>query len=52
MSSNNIELIKELRKRTFAGVCDCKKALELSNFDIDKACDWLRKQGIIKGIKN
>lgn len=51
MSSNNIELIKELRKRTFAGVCDCKKALELSNFDIDKACDWLRKQGIIKGIK-
>lgn len=47
----NIDLIKELRKKTFAGVCDCKKALELNNFDIDKACDWLRKQGIIKGIK-
>ena len=48
---SNIELIKELRKKTFAGVCDCKKALELNDFDINRACDWLRKQGIIKGIK-
>lgn len=49
---SNIELIKKLREKTFAGICDCKKALELNKFDLDKACDWLREQGIIKNIKN
>jgi elongation factor Ts len=34
---NNIEKIKELRKLTGLSVSECKKALEESNFDLEKA---------------
>ena len=43
-----IELIKDLRDRTGAGMMDCKKALEATNSDVDKAIDWLREKGIAK----
>lgn len=43
-----VELIKELRERTGAGMLDCKKALEATNCDIEKAIDWLREKGIAK----
>lgn len=43
-----IELIKELRDRTGAGMMDCKKALEASGEDVEKAIDWLREKGIAK----
>ena len=43
-----IELIKELRDRTGAGMMDCKKALEASSQDVEKAIDWLREKGIAK----
>ena len=43
-----IELIKELRDRTGAGMMDCKKALEACNSDVEKAIDWLREKGIAK----
>lgn len=43
-----IELIKELRDRTGAGMMDCKRALEATNSDINKAIDWLREKGIAK----
>ena len=43
-----IELIKELRDRTGAGMMDCKKALEASDQDVEKAIDWLREKGIAK----
>lgn len=43
-----IELIKELRDRTGAGMMDCKRALEASGSDIEKAIDWLREKGIAK----
>ena len=43
-----IELIKELRDRTGAGMMDCKKALEASDSDVEKAIDWLREKGIAK----
>lgn len=43
-----IELIKELRDRTGAGMMDCKKALEATNQDVNKAIDWLREKGIAK----
>lgn len=43
-----IELIKELRDRTGAGMMDCKKALEASGQDVEKAIDWLREKGIAK----
>lgn len=43
-----IELIKELRERTGAGMMDCKHALEESGEDVEKAIDWLRQKGIAK----
>lgn len=46
--ANMIELIKELRERTGAGMMDCKHALEESNQDVEKAIDWLRQKGIAK----
>ncbi len=39
------ELVKELRLRTGIGMMECKKALEESNGDIDKAIMILRKKG-------
>ena len=38
-------LIKELRKRTGAGFLDCKKALDFSKRDIEKAIEWLKIKG-------
>ena len=43
-----IELIKELRDRTGAGMMDCKRALEANDSDVEKALDWLREKGIAK----
>ena len=37
--------VNELRKRTGAGMMDCKKALVESNGDMEKAIDILRKKG-------
>lgn len=45
------QLVKELRERTGAGMMDCKKALEASDNNIDKAIDWLRENGIAKAAK-
>ena len=47
----NIKLIPILRERTGAGMMDCKKALEACNDDVEKACDWLRENGIAKAAK-
>ncbi|MDF0143553.1 elongation factor Ts, partial [Staphylococcus pseudintermedius] len=33
------KLVKELRERTGAGMMDCKKALEATDGDIEKAID-------------
>ena len=43
--------IKELRDMSGAGLMDCKKALEASDGDIDKAMDYLREKGISKAAK-
>lgn len=40
--------VKELRERTLAGMADCKKALEETSGDMEKAAEWLRKKGITK----
>ena len=37
--------VGELRKRTGAGLMDCKKALQESDGDFDGALDYLRKKG-------
>lgn len=49
--ANLIDLIKELRDRTGAGLMDCKAALLASDQDIDKAADYLREKGIAKAAK-
>lgn len=46
-----MEKIKQLRKKTGAGIVDCKKALEESGDDIEKAVEILRKKGISKAAK-
>lgn len=46
-----MEDIKQLRERTGAGMVDCKKALEESGGDIEKAVEILRKKGIAKAAK-
>ncbi|MEO0254106.1 MAG: translation elongation factor Ts [candidate division WOR-3 bacterium] len=51
MADISLNLIKELRERTGAGVMDCKKALLESNGDIEKAVEILRKIGIAKAEK-
>ena len=43
--------IAKLRSQTGAGMLDCKKALDESNGDMEKALDWLRKRGIAKAAK-
>jgi len=40
--------VADLRQRTGAGMMDCKKALEETNGDIEKAIELLRKKGIAK----
>ncbi len=46
MKRITLELIKELREKTKAGVMDCRVALEECGGDFQKACEWLRKKGI------
>ncbi|CAM2743804.1 translation elongation factor Ts [Salinicoccus roseus] len=45
------KLVKELREKTGAGMMDCKKALQETDGDIDKAADYLREKGISKAAK-
>ncbi len=45
------ELVKKLRERTGAGMMDCKKALEKSDGDMDKAIDVLREKGMASAAK-
>ncbi len=47
----DLELIKELRAKTGAGIVDCKKALAEANGNIDKAIEILREKGIAKAVK-
>ena len=40
------DMIKALRAETNAGVLDCRKALEASDGDFQKAVEWLREKGM------
>ncbi len=44
----SVDKIKELRERTGAGIMDCKKALQATRGEIEKAIDELRKQGVAR----
>ncbi len=46
-----MELIKQLREMTGAGMVDCKKALDEAANDLQKAVEILRKKGIAKAAK-
>ena len=43
--------VAALRKITGAGMMDCKKALQETNGDMEKAKDWLREKGIAGAAK-
>ena len=45
-------IIKELREKSGAGMMDCKKALDESDGNVEKAIEWLRKKGINTAQKN
>lgn len=44
-------MVKDLREKTGAGMMDCKKALNETNGDMQKAIDYLREKGIAKAAK-
>jgi elongation factor Ts len=46
-----VELIKQLRAATGAGVLDCRKALEATQGDLDEAIAHLRKKGLAAAAK-
>lgn len=45
------EMIKQLRDATGAGILDCRKALEQSGGDYEKAVDYLREKGLAQAAK-
>jgi elongation factor Ts len=47
----NAKDVKQLRDLTGAGMMDCKKALQESGGDLDKAVDWLRARGAARAAK-
>lgn len=46
-----IELVKELREATGAGVLDCRKALEANEGDLEKATVFLHEKGLVAAAK-
>jgi elongation factor Ts len=51
MAEVTATMIKDLRERTGAGMADCKKALQETDADMEKAIDYLRKKGLAKAAK-
>ncbi len=51
MASITTEMVKQLREKTGAGMMDCKKALEETGGDSDKAIEYLRKKGAATAAK-
>jgi elongation factor Ts len=51
MAEISAGLVKELRERTGAGFMDCKRALEETEGDIDKAIALLRERGVAAAEK-
>ncbi len=46
-----MNLVKELREKSGAGILDCKKALEANDNDIEASLTWLREKGIASAGK-
>ncbi len=47
----DMNLLKDLRAKTQAGIADCKKALEECGNDMAKAVDYLREKGLSTAVK-
>ncbi len=47
----SIELIKQLRESTGAGILECRNALENANGDLKAAMDFLREKGLATALK-
>lgn len=43
--ANETELVRELREKTGAGIMECRRALQETSWDVEKAVDQLRKRG-------
>lgn len=44
----DVNLIKQLREETGAGIADCREALEASDNDMKKAAEYLQQKGLDK----
>ena len=51
MGNITAKLVKDLRDKTGAGMMDCKKALNETGGNVEKALEWLRKKGIASAEK-
>jgi elongation factor Ts len=51
MADISASLVKQLRDRTGAGMMECRKALQETGGDVEKAVDVLRKRGIASASK-
>jgi len=47
----SVDMVKELRERTGAGMMDCKKALTETNGNMEKAIEFLREKGLAAAAK-
>jgi elongation factor Ts len=50
-ASISASMVKELREKTGVGMMECKKALEESQGDMEKAILWLRERGMSRAAK-
>jgi len=46
MAEVKVELVKQLREKSGAGMGDCREALIETKGDMEKAMEWLRKKGV------
>ncbi|MBI3752338.1 MAG: translation elongation factor Ts [Chloroflexi bacterium] len=51
MATISAEMVRELREQTGAGMMDCKRALEETGGDVDKAVALLRERGMAAAAK-
>ncbi len=51
MATITADAVKELRDRTGAGFMDCKRALEETSGDLDKAVELLRERGVSQAAR-
>lgn len=47
----DVKQIKKLREQTGVSIADCRRALEESDGNFEKATEWLKKQGLEKAAK-